>query len=58
MEHFLYVFSKEERDTLLALNYLLIKSDDEKSTYVFENRDELHFDLNEVHAIPSDTLTF
>lgn len=58
MEHFLYVFSKEERDALLALNYLLIKSDDEKSTYVFENRDELHFDLNEVHAIPSDTLTF
>lgn len=58
MEHFLYVFSKDERDALLALNYLLIKSDDEKSTYVFENRDELHFDLNEVHAIPSDTLTF
>lgn len=58
MGHFLYVFSKEERDALLALNYLLIKSDDEKSTYVFENRDELHFDLNEIHAIPSDTLTF
>lgn len=58
MGHFLYVFSKEERDALLTLNYLLIKSDDEKNTYVFENRDELYFDLNEIHAIPSDTLTF
>lgn len=58
MEHFLYVFSKDERDALLAINYLLIKSDDEKNTYVFENRDELHFDLNEIHAIASDTLTF
>lgn len=58
MEHFLYVFSQDERDALLALNYMLIKSDDEKNTYVFENRGELHFDLNEIHAIPSDTLTF
>lgn len=58
MEHFLYVFSKDERDALLALNYLLIKSDEEKNTYVFENRDELHFDLAEIHAIASDTLTF
>lgn len=58
MEHFLYVFSKDERDALLALNYLLIKSDEEKNTYVFENRDELYFDLDEIHTIASDTLTF
>lgn len=58
MEHFLYVFSVQERDALLALNYTLIKSDEAKNTYVFENREELHFDMNEINAIPSDTLTF
>ena len=44
MEHFLYVFSERERDVLLAKNYTLIKSDETKHTYVFENRAELHFD--------------
>lgn len=58
MEHFLYVFSERERDALLAMNYTLIKSNETKHTYVFENRAELHFDLNEINAIPSDTLTF
>ena len=57
MEHFLYVFSKEDRDTLLALDYSLIKSNEEKNIYVFENRSELHFDLNKVSVVPSNTLT-
>ncbi len=58
MEHFLYVFSERERDTMLAMNYTLIRSDETKHIYVFENREELHFDLTDVNAIPSDTLTF
>lgn len=58
MEHFLYVFSEQERNALLAMDYILIKSDEMKHIYVFENRAELHFDLNEINAIPSDTLTF
>lgn len=58
MNKFLYVFSEKERDKLLALHFNLLKSDKSKHTYVFENRDELYFDLNEIHAIPSDTLTF
>lgn len=58
MEHFLYVFSERERDAMLAMNYTLIKSDKTKHIYVFENREELHFDLTDVNAIPSDTLTF
>lgn len=58
MEHFLYVFSERERDAMLAMNYTLIKSDETKHIYVFENREELHFDLTDVNAIPSDTLTF
>lgn len=58
MNHFLYVFSEKERDTLLALNYRLLKSDNQKNIYVFENQENLRFDLNEVHAFESDILTF
>lgn len=58
MEHFLYVFSERERDVMLAMNYMLIKSDETKHIYVFENREDLHFDLNDVSAIHSDVLTF
>lgn len=58
MERFLYVFSKHERDVLLASKYSLIKSDEHKNIYVFENREDLHFDLNEIQAVPSNILTF
>lgn len=55
---FLYVFSEQERDALLELDYKLIKSDDETKVYVFENQDELRFSLNEINAFKSDILSF
>lgn len=58
MSNFLYVFSEKERDKLLALHFNLLKSDESKHMYVFENRSELHFNLGTVDAVPSDTLTF
>lgn len=58
MACFLYVFSKNERDALLSLNYTLIKSDDTKNIYVFENDESLRFDSDKVKAVYSDTLTF
>lgn len=58
MEHFLYVFCEQDRDVLLGMDYKLINADDTKNIYVFENRDELHFDINQINAVQSDTLTF
>lgn len=58
MNHFIYVFTEKERDVLLASNFALIKSDEYKKIYVFENKEELCFDLQQVNAVFSDTLTF
>lgn len=58
MHKFVYVFSEAERDTLLSLHYNLLKSDETRHIYVFENRNDLQFDLHDVNAIPSDILTF
>lgn len=58
MEHFIYVFNKQECDKLLALKYSLVKADESKNIYVFENRPDLQFDLNQIDAVFSSTLTF
>lgn len=58
MGKFLYVFTQQDRDKLLHRNYALLKSDEIKKLYVFENIDELHFDLTDIDAVQSDILTF
>ena len=58
MEHYLYVFSDEERDELISAGYVLVTADEQQHRYVFENQDVIRFDLNKVKAIPSDILTF
>jgi len=58
MNKFLYVFTQQDRDKLLLQNYALLKSDEAKYIYIFENNGELHFDMNSVVAVPSDILTF
>ena len=40
MEKFLYVFSKGNRDLLIAAGYTLLKSDDKNDLYV--GSDEIH----------------
>lgn len=57
MEHFLYVFSKHDRDVLLERGYSLIQSNDVTHTYVFENRTDANFSLNNITAIPSDVIS-
>lgn len=57
-EKFIYVFSKEARDRLLAAGFLLLKSDDRNETYIFENNTSLSFALDRVSTIKSNTLTF
>lgn len=57
---FLYVFDKETRDKLIDAGYTLLKSNDSKEVYVFENRGIETFDLNTApkNVFPSNTLTF
>lgn len=58
MEKFLYVFSKSARDSLLAANYTLLKSDEQNEVYVFANQMDMTFDLADISFIRSNTLTF
>ncbi len=58
MEKFLYVFSKEARDRLLAANYSLLKSDEKNEVYVFVNQMDETFALADISCIRSNTLTF
>ena len=58
MDKFIYVFSKEDHNTLLKAGYKLLKSNQTKNIYVFENQQRLHFDLNTVNAVSSSVLTF
>lgn len=58
MEKFLYVFSKEDRDLLIADGYTLLKSDDKNDLYVFVNQTNMNFDLIDMTFVRSDVLTF
>ena len=58
MEKFIYVFSKSARDSLLAANYTLLKSDEQNEVYVFANQMDITFALADISFIRSNTLTF
>jgi len=60
MKRFIYVFSDENRDKLLALGCTLLKSHEGSKTYVFVNDGrQLMFDaLSDMSFIQSDSITF
>lgn len=58
MEKFLYVFSKDDRDSLIVAGYSLLKSDDKNDLYVFVNQPTMNFDLLDMTFVRSDVLTF
>ncbi len=58
MKKFIYVYSADARDKLLAANYILMKSDERNKIYVFLNEDKLSFAELDVSYILSDTMTF
>lgn len=58
---FIYVFNSDTRDKLIALGYRLLKINDSRNIYVFENSKRLTFSENETNnfkLVFSDTLTF
>ncbi len=57
-EKFIYVFSTEARDKMLAAGYKLLKSDERNETYIFENNPSLTFACLNISTIKSNTLTF
>lgn len=58
MCNFIYVTNTEAKDTLLACGYTLLKSNEEKNIYVFENNANCCFSLEQSEYALSDTLTF
>lgn len=55
--HFLYVLSEDGRDWLIEHGYNLLKSDDRRHVYVFENSNKENFAALPIDAVFSDTLT-
>lgn len=56
---FIYVLDDDTKDILLKKNYSLIKSDEKKKVYVFENKIvDLTFDMVGITCVYSDVLTF
>lgn len=56
---FIYVMNSKDKDKLEALGYNLLKADTNNSVFVFENKMNLNFELDEdIQYVLSDTLTF
>lgn len=55
---FIYVFSEDSKDKLVAEKYHLLKADEHRKIYVFENKESLVFSRSDFLYILSDTLTF
>ena len=58
MGKFIYVFDKETADSLTAQGFNIIKSDEEKKMYVFENSPEKTMSFSKKEFVFSNTLTF
>lgn len=60
MDKFIYVFDPAARDELLAAGFLLLKTDERNSTWVFAADNTLRFDLDSADFLylKSNTLTF
>lgn len=57
MQHFIYVFSNEDRDTLVGMGYRLFQGDDLQKVYVFLQDDRIDIAGADIPYVISDTLT-
>lgn len=58
MPKFIYAFSLSARDKLLAQNYALLKSDEEKNIFLFENKENATLVFSSTEYVFSDVMTF
>lgn len=57
MDKFIYVFNENAKNKLIDNGYFLLISDEHNSTYIFENKAEFCFALEDISYITSDTLS-
>lgn len=56
---FLYVFNEQDRDKLIQSGFVLMKSDEANSVYIFKTKDEVTFSDSGVDKYYlTDVLTF
>lgn len=58
MYKFIYVFDKKTADSLIAQGFHIVKSDEKKKIYVFENSPEKTMSFSKKEFVFSNTLTF
>lgn len=58
MYKFIYVFTKETSDALIAQGFTPVKSDEKNKVYVFENSPGKKFTFSQKDFVFSNTLTF
>lgn len=58
MDAFVYVFSEDARDRLLAMQYTLMKSDEERGIFMFLNKETTCFSQSEFPYVTSNIITF
>lgn len=56
-KYFIYVFSKDARDSLIKNGFMLVGRDEANDIYVFANKLDLNFSFDGIKHIKSDTLT-
>ena len=55
---FIYVFSRQDRDTLLRAGFLMLREDEPNCVFVFKTDDRLSYALTEMSYIRSDSMSF
>lgn len=55
--HFVYVFSKDDRDRMQARGFTLVKGDELNGMWVFENQEGIAL-FEDLKCVVSDVLTF
>lgn len=58
MANFIYVFTADDRDKLLAMQYELLADNEAEHIYVFLNKECQSFAARNIKFVLSDTLTF
>ena len=57
MGKFIYVFTTEDRDSLVRNGFILLSSDERNKVYIFAARNDMSFCLTNVEHVETDSLT-
>ena len=57
MNNFIYVFSQDDKESLIKKGYTILKEDYLNNVFIFLNRNSFSFDKS-IEYVTSDVLTF